>query len=83
MITLVERLRLGGPNAYEVYGEAADTIEALRAENARLKEALKPFTKLPCAHMARFSGAPDDYAASEMIPYGIIRAARAAMGETE
>lgn len=40
MITLVERLRLGGPNAYEVYGEAADTIEALRAENARLHQAM-------------------------------------------
>ena len=33
MITLVERLRLGGPNAYEVYNEAADEIERLRKEN--------------------------------------------------
>ena len=41
MITLVERLRLGGPNAYEVYGEAADTIEALRTENEKLRELVK------------------------------------------
>ena len=29
---IVERLRLGGPNAWEIYGEAADEIKRLRAD---------------------------------------------------
>jgi len=81
---LIQEIAVALADAYnEGLKEAADTIEALRAENAKLLAALKPFTELPCAHMVRFSGAPDDYVASEMIPYGIIRAARTAMGETE
>lgn len=35
MMDIVERLRLGGPNALEVVGEAADEIERLRARLAR------------------------------------------------
>ena len=34
---IVARLRLGGPNALEVVDEAADTIESLRTEVARLR----------------------------------------------
>jgi hypothetical protein len=33
---IIERLRLGGPNAWEVYGEAADEIEKLRRRNSYL-----------------------------------------------
>jgi hypothetical protein len=44
MIDIVERLRLLQKHQQDNdTGEAADTIEALRAENEKLREALKPF----------------------------------------
>jgi HAMP domain-containing protein len=45
---LVERLRLGGPNAWEMYGEAADEIERLRTEVTRLRAGLNRANRLLC-----------------------------------
>lgn len=85
MADIVERLRTRAANADRPrwrdmhYGsaeadddsEAADTIDALRAENARLREALKPFGALGEA-MTKQS--PDDNSpwvnASDNTPYG-------------
>ncbi len=39
---IVERLRLGGPNAWEVYGEAADEIERLREHKRRQADDIMP-----------------------------------------
>ncbi len=39
-ISLVERLRLGGPNAAEVAGQAADEIERLREEVKLLRSTI-------------------------------------------
>lgn len=38
---IVERLRLGGPNASEVAGQAADEIERLRLKEKDLKNVLR------------------------------------------
>lgn len=78
MSDIVERLRLLQKHQQDNdAGEAADTIEALRAENARLRNVLKPFlTRAPD------TANPDDYDWL-MVNAEDIRAARKALGETE
>ena len=65
----------------DVFDFGADTIEALRAENARLKEALKPFAELA----EYYDVEPDDQPAwdNDFQPaIGELRAAAAALKET-
>lgn len=62
----------------ELLREAADTIEALRAENAKLRDALKPFADIAKeldADSLRYCDIDITVAVAD------LRAARAAMGE--
>ena len=61
---------------HAVTDEAADTIEALRAENARLRAALKPFAD-------KANKAEQPFAPPYPEDYPLWRAARAAMGESD
>ena len=57
--------------------------EEVKTENEKLRLALKPFVKLQATFMASCNGAPDDYLIAENLPCGILRAAAAAIRETE
>ena len=83
MIDIVERLRqrvtgnmlLSMPPQEQKDGlchAAADTIEALRAENEKLREALKPFA----------DAVTDEYSWKYDVNRDDFRAARKALGET-
>jgi len=66
------------------YGEAADTIEALRADNARLREAVKPFAEMLKGNYSHQSddmpikAGANQYDLVFVFTLGDLRAARAA-----
>ena len=60
--------------------DAADEIERLRAENEKLREALKPFAE---KYTVKDDNLPNEHNALTLINVGDLRAARKALGETE
>ena len=60
--------------------DAADEIERLRAENEKLREALKPFAE---KYTVKDDNLPNEHNALTLINVGDLRAARKALGETD
>jgi hypothetical protein len=58
----------------------ADQIERLRAENEKLREALKPFAE---KYTVKDDNLPNEHNALTLINVGDLRAARKALGETD
>jgi len=58
----------------------ADEIERLRAENEKLREALKPFAE---KYTVKDDNLPNEHNALTLINVGDLRAARKALGETD
>ena len=82
MTDIVDELRYGHEAAtlWHVAREAADTIEALRAENEKLRAALKPLADEVEYVPSRMDD--DDWYEMDTIKVGHIRAAAAALKET-
>lgn len=88
MSDIVERLReraASGVNCLcgnPVCDEAAEEILRLRAENERLREALKPFARLSDRIASNYEdGRPDVTITLERVPVKCIRAAQDGMKE--
>lgn len=83
MSDIVERLREAAASLSEIYpdyAEAADEISRLRAENERLREALKPFARLSDRIASDYEdGRPDVTITLERVPVKCIRAAHHGM----
>ena len=67
---------MGENRTYTSYKELAESALQLRAENAEMREALKPFTKLPC--LENFD---DDHGVRTEVLAKEIRNARAVLAK--
>ena len=82
MTDIIAHLRQDRPLSWEDRLEAADEITRLREENARLREALKPFAE---AFESDYAEQEEDHwdlwesAAASILTYGHLRAAKAAI----